>query len=535
MVEASQWYSLLSVGSSSVALLLAAYVVRKIPNRRAGDTFVLAMVFFVLAGAFAYLLRSSTIDPYGPNPTPLAIARLFYFFHMLSVGFIASFIGQYFLGFELMRRRVVNLFLQVSLMVVAIGVTLQVTTLENYSAYGGGYGVVVADRSAIWSLAVFATLFMVSALAVIVRTLLVNKDPIVRKQTLLMTAGIVIHGASAETYAYSRISLAIYPPPFLTITAFVMAAFFAVAVLRYRMFVVTPAKEPPAALPRRFEVKAGRAYLFRERRPKLVFLALAEAVRNGETGLVVTRRAPIEVRQDYELETTPILWLTSTVGTNHVPPTDPAMLERLVKEFTTAQPRGVIALEGIEYMSSYLGSVRLVKCLHILRDLATQSGGVLLASADPGSLPEPVAQVLEREFEPLQVAMKIGYDVEDVFVIEGSGVLLNHASRSEGQEADPDVMAGMLTAIMNFARASFATGSDELRQLELGNKTVCIERSPRFILAVAVTGKAPAQIREEMHIFLERAERRYGPLMANWTGDPGALVGLDTMTTRLFL
>src|SRR5947209_9202145 len=119
MVEASQGYSLISVGSSSLALLVAAYVVRKIPNRRAGDTFVLAMVFFVLAGTFAYLLRTSAIVDGGANTGPLAIARLFYFFHMLAVGFTASFIGQYFLGFELMRRRLVNLFLQVSLLIVA--------------------------------------------------------------------------------------------------------------------------------------------------------------------------------------------------------------------------------------------------------------------------------------------------------------------------------------------------------------------------------------------------------------------------------
>src|SRR3989475_1653525 len=130
MVDASQLYSLISIGSSSLALLAAASALQKIPNRRAGDTFVLAMVFFVLAGAFAYLLRTSTLD-YGANSGPLAIARLFYFFHMLAVGFTASFIGQYFLGFEIMRRRLVNLFLQVSLLIVAIGVTTQATQLEN--------------------------------------------------------------------------------------------------------------------------------------------------------------------------------------------------------------------------------------------------------------------------------------------------------------------------------------------------------------------------------------------------------------------
>src|SRR5207247_9372529 len=82
--------------------------------------------------------------------------------------------------------------------------------------------------------ALFATLFMSTALQVLVRTLLLNKDPIVRKQAILMTAGVVIHGTGAESYAYLRIFADLYPPPYLTITAFAMAALFAVAVLRYR-------------------------------------------------------------------------------------------------------------------------------------------------------------------------------------------------------------------------------------------------------------------------------------------------------------
>src|SRR2546428_6519462 len=90
-------------GSSVRTLLSARSYVRKIPNHRAGDTFVVAMVFFVLAGTFAYLLRTSTLDYYGSNSGPLAIARLFYFFHMLAVGFTASFIGQYFLRLAIMR------------------------------------------------------------------------------------------------------------------------------------------------------------------------------------------------------------------------------------------------------------------------------------------------------------------------------------------------------------------------------------------------------------------------------------------------
>src|SRR3989442_82936 len=135
-----------------------------------------------------------------------------------------------------------------------------------------------------------------AALAVLMRTLIRNKDPIVRKQGILMAAGVAIHGTGAESYAYLRIFTETYPPPYLTITAFTMAALFVVAVVRYQMFVVTPQKEEPVGVPRRVALKPGPGYATRGRRPRPLFLAAAEAVRLGSLGLVITRRTPTEVR-----------------------------------------------------------------------------------------------------------------------------------------------------------------------------------------------------------------------------------------------
>src|SRR2546422_1078854 len=227
-----------------------------------------------------------------------------------------------------------------ALLVVAIGVTVQVTTVGNQY---GGIGVVIEDGWARGSLALFATLFMSTVLAVLIRTLIRNKDPIVRKQAMLMAAGVAIHGTGAESYAYLRIFTETSPPPYLTITAFTIAALFVVAVVRYQMFVVTPQKEEPVGVPRRFALKPGHGYAIRERRPRLVFLAAAEAVRLGSLGLVITRPTPTEVRDDYDIPTTPILWLTSAVGQNRVPPTNPELLERLRRAVVAPPPKDVLA------------------------------------------------------------------------------------------------------------------------------------------------------------------------------------------------
>ena len=533
-MDPSQWYSAVSVASGALAVAITVHVWRRSPNRRAADTFVTAMTFFLLAATFAYLLRTSTLDPTGSNATPLLFARMFYFFHMLAVGFTAAFIGSYFYGFQIMRRRGVNLFLQISILVVAILVAVQITDLEAE----GTYGVVVATLPATASLATFATLYMVTALGALVRTAIVTRDRIVRRQALVMVAGVLTHGAVAEWYATSRIFLDLYPPPLLTLSALVMATFYAFAILRYRMFTVTPRAEEVMKLSRKFPIRPGRAYISKERRPELAFRALAEVVRLGDLGLVITRLPLKAVREDFDLETTPILSLSSTVGENVVPPTHPEILERLVSNFVAEQQRPVVALEGLEYLVGYVGFPRVLQTLHVLRDLVTNAGGVFVVSADPAALDERDQAVLERDYEPLPFASAAGFTVQDVFVIHSSGILVSHAGRTEAPKPgapDQDVMAGMLTAIMNFARVSFAEASHELKGFDLGSKKVVIERGNRIIVAVVFLGSPPASIAEEMRAFISRAERKFGIALDNWSGSMDEMGGIRAMTTRLLI
>src|SRR2546428_11712908 len=136
---------------------------------------------------------------------------------------------------------------------------------------------------------------------------------------------------------------------------------------------------------------------------------------------------------------------------NRITPTNPEVLERLIREFVAAQPKAVVVLEGIEYLANYQEAARVVRLLNTIRDLVTAGDGVLLASVDPAALDEATAGVLDREFEPLAAPEKVGYEVEDVFVIEGGGRLLTHASRSDGADVDPDAMAGASLPHIRFA------------------------------------------------------------------------------------
>ncbi|TLZ49538.1 MAG: DUF835 domain-containing protein [Methanobacteriota archaeon] len=197
------------------------------------------------------------------------------------------------------------------------------------------------------------------------------------------------------------------------------------------------------------------------------------------------RRWPTGVARRWS---TPVLWLTESTGLNHVLPTHLDMVEELVARFAGSTDAPVVAFEGAEYLANYHDFDRVLRTLRRIRDTVTARGGVLLLSADTSLLDEREFSLLEKEFEPFPMPPGVE-SVEDVFLIHESGILISHSARRLKPETDRDTMAGMLTAIMNFARVSFTEGKGELRRLGLGEKTVTLERGRHLILAVVFAGE----------------------------------------------
>ncbi|HEV8595386.1 MAG TPA: DUF835 domain-containing protein [Thermoplasmata archaeon] len=525
MASLGDYYSALSLATSALALGVALLVLRRHPAQRAGRIFVAAMSCFLVAAMFILFVRRGYAERWDPG-VHIWFARAFYFVHMLAVGMTAGFVGTYFYGFQIFRRRSVLMVLWAVLFGSAILVSSLVTTTST------PYGVFVNSTWSTRTLFAISLFWGLTMVATIGRTLWRNRDPIVRRQAEVMLIGILVHGVGAGTYGYLRL-IGELPPPFLSVTALVMAIGFAVAVLRFHVFEVSPRPEEPIPVPQKFELRAGRAYLAQERTPEVAFRALAEATRRGADGLVVTRSPPASVREDYDLEATPILWLTTTTGQNHVPPTEPGLLQRLVSDFARRAARPVVALEGIEYLSLYGGFDEVIRTLHAVRDAVTARGGVLLLSVNPTALEERDVSLLEREFEALKSRPEPA--VEDVFVIHKSGLLVAHAAQRLRPGSDHDILVSMLTAIMNFVKISFAEDAYELRRMELEDKTVLIEQGGALILAVVFRGREPEDMGAEMRAFLWRADRRFGPLLERWNGDTDSVVGIRAMTGRLFL
>src|SRR5213594_966131 len=126
MVEQYQLFSFLSIGTSALALSLALLVYRRFPGKRAAMTFVLAMSFFLVAALLTYPLRYGFDEGEG-GPELVWTARFFYFVHMLAVGYTAAFVGIYFYGFQVFRRRSAGTLMNFALGAAAVLVASLVT------------------------------------------------------------------------------------------------------------------------------------------------------------------------------------------------------------------------------------------------------------------------------------------------------------------------------------------------------------------------------------------------------------------------
>ncbi len=136
-----------------------------------------------------------------------------------------------------------------------------------------------------------------------------------------------------------------------------------------------------------------------------------------------------------------------------------------------------------------------------------------------------------------QVVMlhSLDYRVEQVFLIHRqTGLLLGHVQAGGVQYRDPDMVSSMLGAIGDFIHDSFSAESDgQLGQIGFGDLSILIEQGPDLLLAVAVRGDPPGQLREQMQQVLEDIQRRYANVLDGFDGDMSVFSALEGLLEPL--
>jgi hypothetical protein len=171
------------------------------------------------------------------------------------------------------------------------------------------------------------------------------------------------------------------------------------------------------------------------------------------------------------------------------------------------------------------------------------SDGFLQSSRDiEVSVSSPVSPSLEMYIWPTSIGIAIlgvvgllvwrasrRYSMEDLFVVGKEGKLLVHKTKRARPDRDEDILAGMLTAIQEFAKDTFREEKDTLRAFELQERKVVIETAQNFYVAAIFAGKEPRWASKSLEAFVNDIETVYGETIKSWSGDMDDLETLPEM------
>jgi OOP family OmpA-OmpF porin len=129
-----------------------------------------------------------------------------------------------------------------------------------------------------------------------------------------------------------------------------------------------------------------------------------------------------------------------------------------------------------------------------------------------------------RSFAEVVMLRTLVYRVEQVFLIEkDGGLLLQHVAIDPSMSEHREVISAMLTAIQSFVRDSFKTPEhDGIGSVSLGDSTLWIETGPDAVLAAAIRGTPPIQLKEVLHDTLVAIHQDHLRPLATATAAPDA-------------
>lgn len=121
------------------------------------------------------------------------------------------------------------------------------------------------------------------------------------------------------------------------------------------------------------------------------------------------------------------------------------------------------------------------------------------------------------------------YALENIFLIHNDGRLIANVTKEENTILDKDVVSAMFTAVQEFVRDSFQKGEVGLKKLEIGDKTVVIEKGKSVYLALIYSGWPAKETFDMLPMLVRDVEERYKERVAKWNGTMKTVRGVDKM------
>lgn len=120
-------------------------------------------------------------------------------------------------------------------------------------------------------------------------------------------------------------------------------------------------------------------------------------------GLVITRRFPKKVAQEYMIQTTPIIWLTQMrrEDVDCISPHEVARLNLTLTNFIEKSDNGVILVEGLEYLITQNSFDLVLNFIQHMQDVISTSKSCIMFLVDPLALDPEQIHLLQKNMNEL--------------------------------------------------------------------------------------------------------------------------------------
>jgi len=114
--------------------------------------------------------------------------------------------------------------------------------------------------------------------------------------------------------------------------------------------------------------------------------------------------------------------------------------------------------------------------------------------------------------------------VEEAFFISENGRLIAHATVSDDEDIDEDILGSMLTGVKDLISDAFIReeeGREEkgLHKLEFGEKNILLEKGNHFFIAVVFAGTENRALLSKISKIKDEIEEKYGDVLEDWDGE----------------
>jgi len=148
----------------------------------------------------------------------------------------------------------------------------------------------------------------------------------------------------------------------------------------------------------KYDLERGYSYLIKEESQNQAIDVFVDAVHHGWSGLCISREYPEKLKDKFDLDGIPILWLSSDqIHDYSREPINIPLLYSDIKTFVLENPDPIVLLSGLEYLISQNGFPQILKFIQLIDDKLAITNAVLIAPISPLTLKEQDLKLLEKE------------------------------------------------------------------------------------------------------------------------------------------